>query len=253
MPSKLNPRRSPGTVVAILALVAALGGTAIAAGGLTGTQKKQVRKISNKVSNKVFSKRIGGASVAHANTASTASTANTAKKAETAAKAETADKATDADRLGSRPAGDYQLKLQGSCPAPQAIEAIGQGGEVSCTPPAVKAIVVSPVAGENIAEDLGAGLQLLSVCHDGAVVSVRFQNLGASSANLNWFYGDGSTTSASGVTIIAGNEEAFSFAGARIEGQFIWSVGSTVMTVNLHAFDGTSFCEVRGTAETANG
>lgn len=80
---------------------------------------------------------------------------------------------------------------------------------------------------------------------------MAFQNLSGTGATLNWFYGDGSSTSAAGVSLSAGNEQQFSFSGARIEGQFIWSVGTQVVTVNLHAFDGTSFCEVRGTAETA--
>ena len=40
----------------------------------------------------------------------------------------------------------------------------------------------------------------------------------------------------------------FSFIGVQIEGQFIFANNEGNTTVNLHAFDGTSFCEVRGTA-----
>ena len=83
MLEKLNPRRSPATVVAIVALIAALGGTAIAAGGFTAKQKKQVKKIATKV----FNSNISGATVAHAGSADTAAkatTANTASKATTA-------------------------------------------------------------------------------------------------------------------------------------------------------------------------
>jgi hypothetical protein len=126
---KLDPRRSPGTFVAVIALIAALGGTAIAAGGLTGTQKKQVRKIATKV----FNGRIGGASVAHAGTADTATkattadtatkatTADTATKATTATTADTATKATtattatnatNATNLGGVPASGYQRACQ---------------------------------------------------------------------------------------------------------------------------------------------
>ena len=125
----LDPRRSPGTFVAVIALMAALGGTAIAAGGLTGKQKKQVRKIATKV----FNGRIGGASVAHAGTADTATkattadtatkatTADTATKATTATTATSADSADNADNatnatnagsLGGVPASSYQRACQ---------------------------------------------------------------------------------------------------------------------------------------------
>lgn len=102
---KLNPRCSPATLVAVIALIAALGGTAIAAGGLTGTQKKQVRKIATKV----FNSRIGGASVAHANTADKATKATTAT---TATKATTATTATNATKLGGVSASGYQQACQ---------------------------------------------------------------------------------------------------------------------------------------------
>lgn len=129
MPKKLDPRRWHGTSIAVVALIAALGGSAIAAGSLTGTQKKQVRKIATKV----FNGRIGGASVAHANTADTAAratTADTAAKATTAATATQATTAIDAENaenadsantagsagnagnLGGFPASSYQRACQ---------------------------------------------------------------------------------------------------------------------------------------------
>ena len=40
----------------------------------------------------------------------------------------------------------------------------------------------------------------------------------------------------------------FWFIGVQIEGQFIFANNEGNTTVNLHAFDGTTFCEVRGTA-----
>lgn len=263
---KLNPRRSPGTIIAVIALVAALGGTAIAAGGLTSVQKKQVKKISTKV----FNSRIGGASVAHAGTADTATKATTANTATTATKATTATTATkattadtatkattaaNAEKFDGRTPGEYQRKLKEGCLPPSSIAGLSNEGDVTCTSP-VQAIIMSPAAGENVARNLGNGLQLLTICHDAGQVKMAFQNLGASSANLNWFYGDLEAARASGVTVPASSEQQFSFLAPtlkRIEGQFIWSVGNAVMTVNLHAFDGTTFCEVRGTAETANG
>jgi hypothetical protein len=76
-------RASPAMIVAILALIAALAGSAIASGGLTGTQKKQTTRIAKKV----FKNGIGGASVAHAGSADTAihaSSADTARHASSA-------------------------------------------------------------------------------------------------------------------------------------------------------------------------
>lgn len=236
-------RRSPAMLVAIIALVAALGGSAFAVGGLTGKQKKQVRKIATKV----FNKQIGGASVAHASSADTASSAKTANSAKTA---DTAKKATDAEKLGGLPASKYQQVIQSACPKNGAYEAIGSDGSAACVIP-VQPIVMSPAAGELKAQQLGAGLQLLTICHDGANVKMAFQNLGSSGATLNWFFSDGTTVSATGNAIGGGGEDQFDFSAKRIEGQFIWSVGAQVITVNLHAFDGGAFCEVRGTAEGA--
>ncbi len=262
MLSKLNPRRSPGTVIAVIALVAALGGTAIAAGGLTGKQKKQV----NKIATKVFNKKIGGASVAHAGTATkatsadTATTANTAKHATTAdtatkaTTANTATKAADAEKFDGRAPGEYQRKLKEGCAPPTSIAGLSNEGDVTCTSP-VQAIVMTPGTLEAPVQELGSGLQLVAVCHDGGVF-MGFQNIGATTATLNWFYGDAEAARANGANVSPSSEQEFSFVAPtlkRIEGQFIWSVGSTVITVNLHAFDGTTFCEVRGTAETANG
>lgn len=268
MLSKLNPRRSPGTVIAVIALVAALGGTAIAAGGLTGTQKKQTKKIATKV----FNNKIGGASVAHAGTANSAVTATKATSADTATSASTAKhattadtatkattagtatKATDAEKFDGRPPGEYQRKLKEGCAPPTSIAGLSNEGDVTCTSP-VQAIIMSPAALEAPVEELGSGLQLVAVCHDGGVF-MGFQNIGATTATLNWFYGDAEAARANGANVSPSSEQEFSFIAPtlkRIEGQFIWSVGNTVITVNLHAFDGTTFCEVRGTAETANG
>jgi hypothetical protein len=47
--------------------------------------------------------------------------------------------------------------------------------------------------------------------------------------------------------VSSGGGWRFSISGDRIEGQFIFANGAGVTTVKLHAFDGTTFCEVRGT------
>ena len=51
-----------------------------------------------------------------------------------------------------------------------------------------------------------------------------------------------------GLVVRAGYEQDFWFLGVQIEGQFIFANEEGNTTVNLHAFDGTTFCEVRGTA-----
>jgi hypothetical protein len=245
-------RRSPGLIVAIVALVAALAGTAVAVGGLTGKQRKQVRKIATKV----FNRNIGGASVAHANTADSAKTANSAKTATTATTANTANtakKATDADKLGGLPASKYQQALQGSCPKNGAYNSIGSEGAAACVVPVVPIVIQHPANTPIMGVSAGAGLEVRSVCHDGATVEVIFRNAGSSQGTLNWFYANAKNeVNANGAVLNSGSEQLFPYPASRIEGQFIWSVGEQVVTVNLHAFDGTNFCEIRGTAEGAS-
>lgn len=85
---KLRP--SPATVIAVIALVISLTGTAFAAGVFTKKQKKQVTALATKT----FNKLIPGASVKYA------ASAGTAERAETAAKADTAGKAAEATVAG---------------------------------------------------------------------------------------------------------------------------------------------------------
>jgi hypothetical protein len=251
----LRSKLTYANVVATLALFLALGGgVALAAGTFTGKQKKQVGKIATNV----FNARIGGASVSHAGSADTATKATTATKANeatkatTATKADSATKATDAEKLGGRTPAEYQRKLKAGCAPPTAIAGLSNEGDVTCTSP-VQAIRATPAAGEDIAQNLGNQLQLLTVCHDGGNVSVHFQNLSSNPATLNWFYGDTGGAHASGSSVAGGAEQEFSFLANRIEGQFIYSTPTSVMTINLHAYDGTTFCEARGTVDTANG
>lgn len=239
----LRSKLTYANVMATIAVFLVLGGgAAFAAGTFTGRQKKQVGKIATKV----FNAKIGGASVNHAGSADTATKATTAAKATEAA---------DAEKLGGRTPAEYQRKLKAGCAPPTSIAGLSNEGDVTCTSP-VQAIRTTPAAGEDIAQNLGNQLQFLTVCHDGGNVSVHFQNLSSNPATLNWFYGDAEAARANGVNISGGGEESFSFLNPgpkRIEGQFIYSTPSSVMTINLHAFDGTTFCEVRGTVETANG
>jgi hypothetical protein len=132
----------------------------------------------------------------------------------------------------------------------------------------ITAITAVPQAGNNIFKNLGHGLQVATICHDGGSVRIAFQNLGSDDATLNWWYGmhpynaqptgtspglvnaSGVGVNAFGVVVRGGGlyEMDFWFIGVQIEGQFIFANAEGNTTVNLHAFDGTTFCEVRGTA-----
>lgn len=102
---------SAGLLVAMLALVAAVAGTAVAGPGATTSKltKKKVAKIAVKEINRLAP----GLSVAHADRASTADNANTAASANTAARADTA---ADADRLGGVGPQGY-LRYGGTIPS----------------------------------------------------------------------------------------------------------------------------------------
>jgi len=99
---------SPAIIVAIAALVVAVGGTAfagpIAEISLSKGEKKQIRKISrniaNKVSNRRITKRAPALTVAGAQNANTANTAKTA------------DSAKDAEQLGGTSASGYAKSQQ---------------------------------------------------------------------------------------------------------------------------------------------
>jgi hypothetical protein len=53
----------------------------------------------------------------------------------------------------------------------------------------ITAITAIPQAGNNIFKNLGHGLQVATICHDGGSVRIAFQNLGSDDATLNWWYG----------------------------------------------------------------
>jgi hypothetical protein len=132
----------------------------------------------------------------------------------------------------------------------------------------ITAITAIPQAGNNVFKNLGHGLQVATICHDGGSVRIAFQNLGSDDATLNWWYGmhpykaqptgtspglvnvAGIGVSPYGVVVRGGGlyEMDFWFIGVQIEGQFIFANNEGNTTVSLHAFDGNTFCEVRGTA-----
>ena len=100
----------------------------------------------------------------------------------------------------------------------------------------ITAITAIPQAGNNVFKNLGHGLQVATICHDGGAVKIAFQNLGSDDATLNWWYGmnpykaqpTGSTpglvnasgvgVNAYGLVVRAGYEQDFWFIGVQIEG-----------------------------------
>jgi hypothetical protein len=114
----------------------------------------------------------------------------------------------------------------------------------------VTAITAVPAAGTNVFTSVGHGLQVGTICHDGGNVLIAFQNIGSDAATLNFLFSDGTTVTANGLVLAPelGEFDAI-FNNKRIEGQFIFANDAGNTTVSLHAFDGTTFCETRGTAQ----
>jgi hypothetical protein len=123
------------------------------------------------------------------------------------------------------------------------------GVPASPAPGTVTAITAIPKAGNNIFTNVGHGLQVATVCHDGGNVLIAFQNIGGDAATLNFLFSDGTAVTASGLILAPAREFQAIFNNKRIEGQFIFANNAGNTTVSLHAFDGTGFCETRGTAQ----
>ena len=262
-------------VTATLAVFLVLGGgTALAAGAFTGKQKKQVGKIATKV----YNARIGNASVNHATSADTAtkaatatkaseavkaSSADTATKATTATSATSADKATsatnaekaaDAEKFGGRVPAEYQRKLKAGCLPPSAIAGISNEGDVTCAFPVV-AIAANPAAGVDAPIELGNGLRLLAICHDGGVVQLSFQNVGGATAGqIGWISGTGTGAATVGQESLAAGtgEKAFVYPATSVEARIVYAISNQVMNINVDARDLTSSCEVRGTVSSVS-
>jgi hypothetical protein len=173
-------------------------------------------------------------------------------------------KATDTDTVGTLAPSAFQRRLQGSCPA--GIGSAGADGSLQCVSAANDAIVLNPPNGGDDQMQIqgpgaSTGVVVAASCRELPANSfLSFVNVGSASGTLNWIYSDGTTNSGGGNKVFAGGEnvganalKSFEYTVGRIEGQFIWSLGNSVTTLNVHAFDSGGFCEVRGTATTAVG
>jgi hypothetical protein len=98
--------------------------------------------------------------------------------------------------------------------------------------------------------DLGHGLRLSTACHTPQVL-VEFENFESGDVTLNFLYSDGTIVTATGTVLPPNPLPGFQvlFENKRIEGQFIIAHDGGNTTVNLHAFDGGTFCEIQGTAQ----
>ena len=103
MSPKLRRFPSPALVISAIALILALGGSAIALAPSDSTKDKEIAK---RVANKLITKRAVSLSVSHA------ATADNATHAVNADNASNADQATNAAALGGSPPSDYRV----NCP-----------------------------------------------------------------------------------------------------------------------------------------
>jgi hypothetical protein len=120
-------RQSPALVIAVVALIAALGGTAVAGGAIN---KKKAKNIANNV----VTQRAPGLSVSHANTANSANSASSANTANVANKVGPLS-AANIDYRSTSGAPETTittldgLTLLGSCPADATLFRVnGNGG-----------------------------------------------------------------------------------------------------------------------------
>ncbi len=183
----------------------------------------------------------------------------TTKKLAASAVAPNAAHATNANLLGGSPAFAYQRRVTGTCSRGGSF--INSIGEIGCPEGPIEGIRMTPAAGDDDTRFVADSNLFLSVlCHESGKTEIAFTNNSGGGATLNWLYSNGTTVSASGNSLSANgtatDTQEFSFAGGRIEGQFIFAWdsqnGRGVTTFKVHAFDGTSFCEVRATSNVAS-
>ncbi len=156
----------------------------------------------------------------------------------------------------SPPATDFgtvQKRVTGSCAT--GIGSVGQDGAASCTTsPVQKLVLDSSTASTEVsgpAGRTGFGYQL--DCPSSGPKILYLIDFTDNAATLNWVYSTGTNVTASGDSLDGRMGRGFDFSAGRIEGQFVYSLGSEVVTLNLHAYTpgAGSGCEVRGTALVA--
>lgn len=249
---------SPAFVVSLIALFVALGGTTYAATSLpkNSVGTKQLKKDA------VTGAKIKDGAVTAAKINPAGLTVPNASQAGNSSLLggfpanhflPATGTAANSDQLGGAAASAYQRRVTGTCNT--AVSAVNQDGSVACSSRVVVPIDINLPEGIGSADGLNVGdLAIIVDCENlNANKDITFYNrtTSPSGATFNWLYSDGALN-ANGVALGIGNGSTVNFYGKRIEGQFIYSVHNREeVTVNLHAIDLSSSCEVTGTAEYA--
>jgi hypothetical protein len=245
---------SYANIVSTLALVFAMGGSAVAAKHYLVTSTAQISpKVLKKLKGNAGLPGRTGATGAAGATGATGATGSGGLTGIDAGTGLTGGGSTGEVKL----APDFNVVQKRVTTGEQCvdgIESIDVSGAGICAPPAVGLLSMDTGADEsspdtNLFGPGGfSGLGLHDICHEGPDTVVSFLDSSGGAATLNWIYGDGepNTVNASGVSLASGSEKAISFEGKRIEGQFIYSSKQGVTTINLNAVD-VGGCEVNGT------
>jgi hypothetical protein len=130
------PRPSSAILVAVMALVAALGGTALAGPGASSSalSKKTVKKIATKQADARIAALAPGLSVARAQTAGSADTADSAATATSADTAESAEVAGNADAVGGQKITKIFAKIPADTTGATVATVDGLTIRATCTP-----------------------------------------------------------------------------------------------------------------------
>jgi hypothetical protein len=238
-------RLTYANVVSSLCLFILLGGGAYAATSLRRNSVGSAQLRNGSVSNpKLARNAVTGAKVKDGSLSGADVTASTLGKV---------PRAGNSDRLDGSGASAFQKTISTQCPN-GAISTINGAGSGTCSPRIPETAVISTTTSAGGADErgVGNGVEVDVLCHypgSGGGTKLRIANEDPAAATINWMFSDGTNVSASGTSIAGGgNSQDFDFAGKRIEGQFILARGTAVSTLNLHAVDLNSACELTGTA-----
>lgn len=168
-------RPSPAMVVAVVALVFAMGGTALAVVGLNGKQKRQVRSLANQQINK----RASGLSVA---------------------KAKSANQADNADTVGNAAVSSFTIgrSTTGSCDP--ASTAFVDCGTVKLDLPRSGRILIVATAGFDGANSATGYRGDCRLTADGTVVGPQVSNGSSTGTGVGFNGNQQATTALSAVT-----------------------------------------------------
>ena len=250
MRSRFRP--SPAMVVACISLLVALGGTTYAATGgkfILGQSNTASSKstLSAPIADKALT--VNNSSTKPGATALGLNVASGHPPFKVNSDARVAG--LNADQVDGQDSAAFQRRVSASCSDHRAISAVASNGSVTCEGAVIPLDLSSP---NNAHREVRVGdLRISTTCAEvTGFKRVFFTNQGSVGATLNWLYGDGTTVFANGVAMGASSGPQFSFAGKRLEGQFIFSSPTQKTTVDLHGFDaGSSGCEVHGTVTYA--